>query len=127
MIVNSQKETLYAKAPYSYKAELQLQFNFSLTLYSRFITRTLALEVRGKSFKEKIMEATNKYRGMHGVGELQWDTALESTATQWANQLASEDKFYHSNAGDKGYSNHVQIQFCVHENRCVTVMSVCSS
>ena len=57
---------------------------------------------RGKSFEEKILEATNKYRAMHGVVALKWDTDLQNTATHWAQQLASEDKFYHSDAGDKG-------------------------
>ena len=84
---------------YQIGQKAKISFKFELII---FIDRALHLVERGKSFQEKILETTNEERAKHGVGALQWDNGLENTATQWAKHLAAEDKFYHSNAGDKG-------------------------
>lgn len=70
------------------------------------------LESRRLSFEDAILEETNKYRAKNGAGPLTWDSDLQTAATEWAEHLATEDKFYHSDAVNKGYVSRSQ-----HTNR----------
>lgn len=44
----------------------------------------------------------NNYRKELGIAPLEWNDDLAQSALQWAQQLAKENKFYHSHTPDKG-------------------------
>jgi Cysteine-rich secretory protein family/Mannan-binding protein len=56
----------------------------------------------GGSVAEQVVQAHNKYRAEIGVPPLQWSSDLANQAQEWANYLASNLVFQHSQSQDEG-------------------------
>jgi hypothetical protein len=58
---------------------------------------TAAPSTAGNSaFARELLEAHNRYRAEVGASTLTWSPTLATSAQRWADQLASENAFYHS-------------------------------
>ena len=54
-----------------------------------------------RKFNDIQIEAHNKYRQMHQAEDVVYDEGLAQGAQQWAEKLAKEDKFYHSESDER--------------------------
>ena len=52
--------------------------------------------------KKETLRAHKKYRKMHGVAKLKWDSTVAAFAQKWCEGLAKSDKFEHSEGSGYG-------------------------
>lgn len=56
-------------------------------------------------FESQQLNDHNKYRALHGSDPLKYNKKLGASALKWCNQLARENKFYHSSQDDLDYAD----------------------
>lgn len=76
--------------------------HYNYGVYHKGVTSRCSVVTISQKEKNDFLAIHNNYRKELGISSLEWDDDLAESALQWAQQLAQQNKIYHSQIPGKG-------------------------